>query len=176
MNTSENKHPNPEINPETQDSCSEIGTQETVAQPATSASDPDYKELLLRTNADFQNFKRRVERERAEWTSLMQANVLEKFLPFVQDLERAVQVAQPIQGQELLLEGFQLILKNLKKTLTDMGVTEIETTGEFNPEFHEALMHVESPDHASGHIVQELSKGYCHKGKVLKHARVSVAK
>lgn len=185
MDMSDIKNTNPEFNPEELEQFqdqeiqdNEIAKQEVIHE--AKASDPDYKELLLRTNADFQNFKRRVERERTEWTSLMQSSVIEKILPFVSDLERAIQ-AQASQeatpgGQPDAIKGFELILKNLKKTLKGLGVEEIPTTGQFNPELHEALMHVESADHASGDIVQELSKGYTHKGKVLTHARVSVAK
>lgn len=181
MDMSDIKNTNPEFNPEELEQFQDQGAQgpELAKQEVieeVKASDPDYKELLLRTNADFQNFKRRVERERAEWTSLMQASVIEKMLPFVTDLERAIQSAPATEGSSAWLEGFQLILKNLKKTLKDLGVEEISTTGQFNPELHEALMHVESADHASGDIVQELSKGYTLKGKVITHARVSVAK
>ena len=69
-----------------------------------------------------------------------------------------------------------LIQKNIKKTLADLGVNEIETTGKFNPEYHEALAQLEAPEVKSGSIVQVFSKGYMFKGKVLKHAQVSVAK
>lgn len=172
------KNTNPEFHSEELEQFQDESTQESTPQTHAQSTEPDYRELLLRTNADFANFKRRVERERTEWTSLMQSSTIEKILPFVQDLERAIQVAQiqAVEGSSAWIEGFQLILKNLKKTLTDMGVAEIATTGQFNPELHEALMHVDSADHTSGDIVQELSKGYTFKGKVLIHARVSVAK
>lgn len=178
MDMSDTKNTNPEFHSDELAQFQAEETQEPTSQKQAQSSDPDYKELLLRTNADFQNFKRRVERERTEWTSLMQSSVIEKILPFVQDLERAIQVAQTqsAEGSSAWIEGFQLILKNLKKTLADMGVAEIAATGQFNPELHEALMHVDSTDHKSGDIVQELSKGYTFKGKVLTHARVSVAK
>lgn len=171
MDMSETKNTNPEFHTEVSE---ELESQ--VQEQVPHVQSIDYKELLLRTNADFANFKRRVERERTEWTSLMQSGAIEKILPFVQDLERAIQAAQTAEGSSAWIEGFQLILKNLKKTLSDMGVAEISTTGQFNPELHEALMHVDSADHKSGDIVQELSKGYTYKGKVLTHARVSVAK
>ncbi len=144
------------------------------AQPQSYES--DYKDQFLRLNADFQNYKRRIERERTEWTHIMQADIIEKMLPLVDDLERAVQTAEGSQAAPAWIEGFQLILKNFKKTLTSLGVEEIVATGTFNPELHEALMNVESSEHQSGNIVQLLSKGYTFKGKVIKHARVSVAK
>ena len=155
---------------------SEQLTTVLVQEPAV--TEPNYKELFLRTSADLQNFQRRVDRERLEWAQLMQADIVQKFIPFCQDLDRAIEVsAQTATPQAAeLLEGFKLIAKNLHKTLTDLGVQEIKATGQFNPELHEALMTVESADHKSGDIVQVLSKGYTLKGKVLIHARVSVAK
>jgi molecular chaperone GrpE len=150
----------------------------TPAQEPT-VTEPNYKELFLRTSADLQNFQRRIERERLEWAQLMQADIVQKFIPFCQDLDRAIEssakTATTPQAAELL-EGFKLIAKNLHKTMIDLGIQEVSTTGPFNPELHEALMTVESPNHKSGDIVQVLDKGYTFKGKVLKHARVSVAK
>jgi len=145
---------------------------------AQTQSDPDYKELFLRANADLQNFKRRMERERMDWTQLIQAETIEKFLPLVEDLQRALEASTKSapEASGAWLEGFALILKNLKKKLSELGVEEIVATGTFNPELHEALMQVDSPTHISGNIVQQLEKGYTYKGKVIKHARVSVAK
>src|SRR3990172_1275262 len=159
----------------------ETDTSETTPTPPAeqkSILEPDYKELFMRANADLQNFQRRIDRERSEWAVVIQANVLEKIVPFIDELERAISAAEQNIAQEQLswLEGFQLMLKNFKKTLTTLGVEEIDTTGVFNPVVHEALMQVESQDHSSGHIVQILSRGYIFKGKVIRHARVSVAK
>ncbi len=152
-------------------------TNPTLEQSNESTQEINYKELYLRTNADFQNFKRRTEREKLEWASVMQSDIIAKVLPTLEDMERALQTAEQKATTESVswLEGFQLILKNLKKTLTDLGVEEIQATGEFNPELHEALIQVQSQEHKSGEIVQILSKGYTFKGKVIKHARVSVA-
>src|SRR5260370_42475453 len=92
MDMSDIKNTNPEFNPE---ELEQFADQEILDQnpekelvQEVRSSEPDYKELLLRTNADFQNFKRRVERERTECTSLMQSSAIEKMLPFVQDIER----------------------------------------------------------------------------------------
>jgi molecular chaperone GrpE len=137
----------------------------------------DYKTLYLRTTADLQNFKRRTERERAEWAQLIQADVIEKILPIIDDVERALQTTKTLETPETKtqLEGLELIAKNFRKALSSLGVEEIPATGAFNPEFHEAIMQVSSPEHVSGNIVQELRKGYTLKGKVVRHAQVSVA-
>ena len=136
----------------------------------------DYKNLYLRVNADLQNLKKRAERERADLRLMVQVETIEKFLPVVDDLERALQAAHT-QGAELVwLDGFALILKNYKKQLADLGVEEIAAQATFDPELHEALVHVESGDHEAGTIVQVFEKGYTLKGRVIKYARVSVAK
>lgn len=137
------------------------------------------KEQLLRVSADFQNYQKRIEKEKNEWITLGQSKIIERFLPFSDDLERAIQsckVEQLDEKQLKWLEGFELIQKNLAKVFTDLGVKEIDCISKFNPEFHEALMHVESPEHKTGEIVAVLSKGYIFKDKVLRPARVSVAK
>ncbi|MFA5306215.1 MAG: nucleotide exchange factor GrpE [Candidatus Babeliales bacterium] len=155
-------------------------TQQDTTSSSTTAQQPEqmnYKELYLRTTADLQNFRRRTERERAEWAQLIQADVIEKILPILDDVDRAVQTTQLLDTAEAKTqaEGLELIAKNFRKILNSLGVEEIAATGEFNPELQEAIMQVSSPDHTSGSIVQELRKGYTLKGKVLRHAQVSVA-
>lgn len=149
-------------------------------QPATSLNETDaidYKGQFLRVSADFANYKRRVEKERLDWMQTAQASIIQKMLPVCDDLERALNVAQEQvkAEQNSLIEGFLLIQKNVKKTFEELGVQEIDTTGKFNPEFHEALVSVASPDKESGDVVEVLRKGYLYKGKVVRHAQVSVA-
>ena len=159
-------------------------THEETAQSHTpeaekkTDSDQNYKEQYLRLNADLQNYKRRIEKERTEWMHLAQEKVLEPMLSIADDLDRAIENSEknPEVAKSAWFEGFKLIQKNLHKALADLGVQEIPVSGDFNPELHEALVQVESPDHKSGHIVQLLNKGYTLKGKVLRHAKVSVAK
>lgn len=138
----------------------------------------ELKEQLLRVNADFQNFKKRIEKEKTEWIAVGQATVIELFLPFIDDLDRAITSCdeQELDKKDSWLEGFILIQKSLKKTFKDLGIQEIDCTNKFDPEYHEALMQVDSKDHKSGEIVQVFNKGYLFKDKVLRHAKVSVAK
>ena len=142
-------------------------------------SDIDLKEQLLRVNADFQNFKRRVEKEKTEWFELAQAGVLKSFLPVLDDFDRAMQSFEKIEDskeKKAWMKGFDLLCKNFKKVFHDLGVEKIACDADFNPDYHEALMQVESKEHTSGHIVEVLNKGYTFKGKVLRPAKVSVAK
>lgn len=136
------------------------------------------KAQLIRVNADFDNFKKRVTKERSEWEDFARINVIEEFLPFIDDYERALQTAQSSDQKESLawLQGFEIIYKNLKKTLDKMGIKEIDCSVDFDPELHEALMEADSKDHKKGQIVQVLNKGYTFKDKVIRHAKVSVAK
>lgn len=138
----------------------------------------DFKNQLLRVNADFQNFKKRIEKEKAEWIEFSQATVIKAFLPFLDDLERAIETSKKEAKKEdfAWLHGFEIIKKKLKKVFEDLGVKEIDCTKNFDPNYHEALMQVDSKDYKSGQIVQVLNKGYTFKGKVLRHAKVSVAK
>lgn len=156
------------------DENQQVGSLDDVAQKVS-----QLKEQLLRVSADFQNYQKRIEKEKNEWITLGQSKIIEKFLPFSDDLERAIQsckIEQLDEKQSKWLEGFELIHKNLVKVFTDLGVKEIDCSSQFNPEFHEALMHVESPEHKTGEVVTVLSKGYIFKNRVLRPARVSVAK
>lgn len=156
-----------------------INETEQAAEVASKVEDSiNYKDLYFRLNADFQNFKKRTEKEKLEWATIMQAEILEKVAPMIIDFDRALVTAHTTAPAEVKswLDGFDLVFKNLKKRMTELGLEEIKTDGEFNPKFHEALVQVESVTNAPGTIVQELSKGFIFKGRVIKHAQVSVAK
>jgi len=140
----------------------------------------DYKSKFMRVSADFQNFKKRIEKEHSELVTLVQADVLLKFLPFVDDLDRAILACEKLDVDkekiEAWLEGFRIIQKKLKKLLSDLQVEEIDCSGNFDPKFHEALLLQEEKDKKSGQIIAVVHKGYSFKGRVLKHAKVIVAK
>lgn len=138
-----------------------------------------YKVQFLRVNADFQNFKRRVERERGEWMIAAQGSVLKKILPIIDDFDRAITTDQEgdiTKEEKVWLEGFEIIRKKFMKTMSDIGVEEIACDIPFDPELHEALITVDSDDQKEGEIVQVLNKGYRFRDDVLVHAKVSVAK
>lgn len=159
---------------ETQENQQEPVVQENFFNEETSA----LKTQLIRVNADFDNFKKRVTKERSDWEDLARIGIIEDFLPLVDDLERALDVAQKDVEKNNLpwLQGFEIIYKNLKKSLDKMGLKEIDCSNDFDPEFHEALVNVDSKDHKLGQIVQVFNKGYIFKDRVIRHARVSVAK
>ena len=124
----------------------------------------------------FQNFKKRVEKEQEEWFALAQANVIKKILPVLDDFELAMKNVPTEEKENAWLEGFDILFKKFKKVFEDLGVEQIACDDAFDPELHEALMQVESKEYKSGQIVQVLNNGYTFKGKVLRVAKVSVAK
>lgn len=161
---------------------SEEQIESTAAKSAEQASvqEDAFKAQFLRVSADFANYKRRMDKERAQWATTGQVAVVTVFLPILDDIERALdatRLAQQEGNGDLApaLEGLELIEKNLNKVLSDLGVTEVACSGAFDPHHHEALMQTQSDEHESGQIVQVLSKGYRYKEVVIRHAKVSVA-
>ncbi|HZM95873.1 MAG TPA: nucleotide exchange factor GrpE [Vicinamibacterales bacterium] len=130
---------------------------------------------LLRTAAEFENYKKRVERERRELADYMKADVLREILPIVDNFERALQAPSP-EG-EPLRKGVELIHKQMLDFLRKRGVTPIEALGaDFDPNFHQAVIHETSPSHREGEVIEELQRGYMLGDKLLRPAMVKVAK
>lgn len=132
--------------------------------------------------AEFDNFKKRSEKEISQSLHYGEFLVLKDLLSILDNFERAfhqieaeVKSGNLPQASEKHLEGFKLILKSFEKVLSKYHVNEVSYE-EFNPELHEAIMQSESGQHKSGEIVQVLEKGYLHKAKLLRPAKVCVAK
>lgn len=133
-----------------------------------------WKDQATRIFADFENFKKRTEREQAQWMQVAQTSVLKDLLSMVDDFDRAL--AQKTEDTKDLYAGIEMIYASLVKVLKKYDVKEFESYQTFDPELHEALMRVDSPDHEEGQIVQVLEKGFMCKETVLRPAKVSVAK
>lgn len=138
----------------------------------------EWKDKYLHLSADFQNYKKRLVQERAEWGYEAQKHIILDLLAVLDNFERALEQEKKHEyaGAESLLAGISLIHQELEKVLHKYGVKEITERNSFNPEYHEALMHVDSPEHSTGDIVQIIQKGYTFKDHVLRPAKVSVAK
>lgn len=137
------------------------------------------RDQLMRERADFENHKKRTERERGQWIRSGQAPLLSGLLDIVDHFDRALAEAEKKDHNahaEMWQQGFEMIRKELNKYLQAHGVEQMPFESTFNPERHEALMSVESADHQSGEVVAILQKGYLFKGEVLRPAKVSVAK
>lgn len=135
------------------------------------AQKEEWRERFLRLAAEFENYKKRAEKERTQWIQNAHALLLGDILAIVDDFDRAF-AQQGYEGNT----GFELIHKALQKMLEKYGVTEIKDISHFDPMMHEAIMQVEDAGKSSGEIAQVLQKGYLHKGEVLRPAKVSVVK
>lgn len=133
----------------------------------------EWKERSLRISADFENYKKRVEKEKLLWMQTAQSTILQDLLAIVDDFDRAFE-QKGENGQ--LLAGFELIYKSLLKMLEKYNIHEIKDIKTFDPLKHEAIMQVESAEHASGDIVKVLQKGYLLKDQIIRPVKVSVAK
>jgi molecular chaperone GrpE len=158
---------------QTSDSQDQIALQQCQVQLQ------EWKEKYVRVQADLDNFSRRVEKEKSTWMRVAQAAILKDLLNIVDDVERAFSTTTAISLTAELqqwLTGFELIARGLQKFLISQGVEEISQIQSFDPNLHEALMQVDSPEHTSGTIIRVFQKGYMFKGEVLRPAKVSVAR
>lgn len=137
----------------------------------------EYRDLLLRKTAEFDNYRKRVEREREAVGQSAAADLIAELLPLVDDLERALSAEVDSEGAAAYRAGVELIYKQLLDVLAKRGVTPIDTAGQsFDPHFHQAVAHEPSPDHDEGQIIDELRRGYVMRGRLLRPSMVRVAK
>ncbi|GIV16328.1 MAG: nucleotide exchange factor GrpE [Armatimonadota bacterium] len=132
---------------------------------------------LLRTMADFDNFRRRTRQEMEEIRRIALEEFLRSLLRVMDNFERAMQAAEETQSFEKLMEGVQLIYRQLQALLREAGVQPIEAVGKpFDPNFHEAVQRVESPEHPDETVLEEVERGYMIQSRVLRPSRVKVVK
>ncbi|MCI0705957.1 MAG: nucleotide exchange factor GrpE [Ignavibacteriae bacterium] len=135
-----------------------------------------YKDLLLRKAAEFENYKKRVESESAVIVKFANEQLLLEILPIVDDLERSLKLSKEKKDFESFYKGIDLIYQKTVKLLADQGVAPMETVGkEFSVDFHDALMQVPKSDVPPHTILEEVEKGYTLNNKVLRHAKVIVS-
>ena len=128
---------------------------------------------LKRTMAEFDNFRKRTEKEKSSMYIIGAKEIVEKILPVVDNFERGFAQAQ--EG-DAFADGMKMIYKQLTTTLDELGVKPIEAVGkEFNPDFHNAVMHVEDEEVGENIVVEEFQKGYTYKDFVVRHSMVKVA-
>ena len=128
---------------------------------------------LKRTMAEFDNFRKRTEKEKSSMYIIGAKEIVEKILPVVDNFERGLAQAQ--EG-DAFADGMKMIYKQLTTTLDELGVKPIEAVGkEFNPDFHNAVMHVEDEEVGENIVVEEFQKGYTYKDFVVRHSMVKVA-
>ena len=125
--------------------------------------------------AEFDNFRKRTEKEKSQMFDMGARTIVEKILPVVDNFERGFTTVDEEDKEDAFVLGMDKVYKQLMTELEAMGVTPIECVGkEFNPDFHNAVMQVESEEYESGIVAQELLKGYMYKDTVVRHSMVAV--
>ncbi|WP_150266445.1 nucleotide exchange factor GrpE [Paenibacillus tepidiphilus] len=136
----------------------------------------EYQTRALRVQADFDNFRRRTQKEKEELAQYATSKLVTELLPVLDNFERAIATAPTGSDAEAFGKGVNMIFRQLEGVLKSEGLVAMETVGQpFNPEFHQAIMQVESEEHEEGIVTEEVQKGYFLKDKVLRPAMVKVS-
>lgn len=136
----------------------------------------ELQDRLKRQMAEFDNFRKRTEKEKSAMYEVGARDIIEKILPVLDNFERGLAaVPEDLKGGSFA-EGVEMIYKQFIKTLEDAGVEAIEAVGQqFNPDLHNAVMHIDDEAYGENEISQELQKGYKYRGTVVRHSMVQVA-
>jgi len=131
---------------------------------------------LKRTMAEFDNFRKRTEKEKSAMFDMGAKTIVEKILPIVDNFERGLAAVPEENKEDAFVDGMDKVYKQLMKTLEEAGVKPIEAVGkEFDPNFHNAVMHVENEELGENVVAAEFQKGYTYKETVVRHSMVQVA-
>jgi molecular chaperone GrpE len=161
--------PGPEAEPDTYPTLAELEKQLTEAESLAA----EYKDGWQRSVADFQNYRRRVDAEKAETYQNAVGSIIKRYLPILDDMERAM-AEHP--ADLAWVDGIELIYRKLQFILESEGLKRIEAEGQmFDPNFHEAIMQEPSENHESGQIIAVVQNGYLLGERVIRPAQVRVA-
>ncbi len=131
---------------------------------------------LTRQMAEFDNFRKRTDKEKKQMYEIGAKDIIDKILPVVDNFERGLAAVPEEEKSHPFMEGMDKIYKQLMTTLGEAGVKPIEAVGqEFNPDFHNAVMHVEDEEAGENIVVEEFQKGYTYRDSVVRHSMVKVA-
>ena len=131
---------------------------------------------IKRQMAEFENFRKRTEKEKTQMFDMGAKTVIEKILPIVDNFERGFTMVEEADKDDAFVQGMDKVYKQLMTEFEAIGVKPIEAVGqEFNPDFHNAVMQVASEEYESGVVAQELLKGYTYKETVVRHSMVAVS-
>ncbi|GAF17975.1 LOW QUALITY PROTEIN: heat shock protein GrpE [Bacillus sp. JCM 19046] len=163
----------------------EIDANETTSTDSDEINEPEVdhleielvetKERLARVRADYENFRRRTKDEKEAQAKYRAQSFIEKLLPALDNFERALSVEPQNEEAKTLLQGMEMVNRQIQEALANEGVEVIPTKGEmFDPHLHQAVMQVEEDGYESNQIVDELQKGYQLKDRVIRHSMVKV--
>ncbi|MDO8603631.1 MAG: nucleotide exchange factor GrpE [Candidatus Omnitrophota bacterium] len=154
-----------------------LTAEEFHALEDKAAKSDDYFDRLLRLQADFDNYKKRLEKEKIDFIKFANEEIIAEILKIIDDFERAVDSGRIKRDFDTLYKGIEMIHKDFREFLKQKGLKEIEAKGKlFNPNEHEAMMQEETDKHPEDHVVEEFQKGYTLNGRVIRPSRVKVAK
>ncbi|MGG4104689.1 nucleotide exchange factor GrpE [Paenibacillus lautus] len=165
------------VNPEQEipvtDSADDAGSAELEKLQAEVL---EHQQRTLRVQADFDNFRRRTQKEKEDLGKYASSKLITELLPVIDNFERALQASEENPEFESFSKGVNMIFRQLESVLATEGLTAMKSVGEpFNPEYHQAIMQVESDEYEEGIVVEEVQKGYMLKDKVLRPAMVKVS-
>ena len=136
----------------------------------------ELNDRLRRTMAEFDNFRKRTEKEKSAMYEIGAKSIVGRILPVIDNFERGLSAPPADESAKAFVDGMDMIYKQLLKTLEESGVKAIEAVGqEFDPNFHNAVMHVEDESVGENVIVEEFQKGYLYRDSVVRHSMVKVA-
>jgi len=148
-------------------------------KPKKDKKDEKIEELtdrLTRQMAEFDNFRKRTDKEKSQMYEIGAKDIIEKILPVVDNFERGLDAASEEEKENPFVQGMDKIYKQLMTTLEEIGVKPIEAVGqEFNPDFHNAVMHVDDESLGENTVTEEFQKGYMYRDSVVRHSMVKVA-
>ena len=148
---------------------------ETAADPAAEAE--KYRDLALRTAADFDNFRKRAAREKEDSIRYANTSLLGDLLPLIDNFELGLEAAKSAPGADAILQGLGMVARQFRDFLASVGATEIPTEGaDFDPNFMEAVGHEHDPKVAEGKVLRQTRRGYKLRDRLLRPASVFVSK
>ena len=159
-----------------EETTQEVETEEVDKNDKKDKMIEELTDKYKRTFAEFDNFRKRSEKEKAAMYEIGARDIIEKVLPVVDNFERGLAMVSEEDKGTPFVEGMDKIYKQFLKVLDDAGVKPIEAVGEeFNPDYHNAVMHIEDDSYGENIIVEELQKGYTYRESVVRHSMVKVA-
>ena len=149
---------------------------DTASNVGANAEAEEYYAQLQRVMADFDNYRKRTVKEKEALYSIISSEIITEFLPVIDNLEKSLATNAEDESAKAWKNGVELIYRQFSEVLTKLGAEEIKTVGEeFNPNLHDAVMHVEDENVGENIIVEELRKAYKLKDRIIRHSMVKVA-
>ena len=175
----EEQEPDEEEEPDEEDEDKKSGKKLFGKKNKKDKKDEKIEELtdrLTRQMAEFDNFRKRTEKEKSQMYEIGAKDIIEKILPVVDNFERGLDAVKEEDKEDPFIQGMEMVYKQLMTVLGELGVKPIEAIGkEFDPNLHNAVMHVEDENFGENIIAEEFQKGYMYRDSVVRHSMVKVA-